>query len=195
MKKILFTIAILSICAASAMAQNASEQSMAVSATKTNPFYDFIVSDDGMKQPIFEVAYRAMKDTPFAVNITGIAAHFLIETGYYVGKTNSNVITNHGSHAAFGINKSFHKDKVFLSVAGGLEYATATMETKYGNVRNYSSNSNFGLFLFPRVGAADLLTWGKTRLGVVVGYRWDFAKFKFSKEYTSDNFTVGVIIH
>lgn len=78
---------------------------------------------------------------------------------------------------------------LYIEGRAGVQYLHATAKVKEGDEKE--SNGDFGLFLTPRLGV-KLFKLGSDYLSLVGGYRWDFNKFKFKKEYTSDYFTIGL---
>ena len=65
-----------------------------------------------------------------------------------------------------------------------------SFEVEYGEDKE--SDGNLGLFVTPKIGLR-LFTWDEIDWGIQAGYRWDFQEFKFSKAYTADYFTIGII--
>ncbi len=78
---------------------------------------------------------------------------------------------------------------LYIEGRAGVQYLHATAKVKEGDEKE--SNGDFGLFLTPLLGV-KLFKLGSDYLSLVGGYRWDFNKFKFKKEYTSDYFTIGL---
>ncbi len=78
---------------------------------------------------------------------------------------------------------------LYIEGRAGVQYLHATAKVKEGDEKE--SNGDFGLFLTPRLGV-KLFKLGSDYLSLVGGYRWNFNKFKFKKEYTSDYFTIGL---
>ena len=83
----------------------------------------------------------------------------------------------------------YYDNSVYIEGSAGVQYTHAKMQLKGEDAK---SDGNFGLFVTPKVGV-KLFTWDETIWGVQAGYRWDFAEFKFSKEYTADYFTIGIV--
>ena len=131
----------------------------------------------------------------FGLSYNLIIDHFLLSGRLISGETNSVVKSNEAWSVGVGYNYRYWLAK-YLYVEGqaGVEYTHATLEYKDSNKKTVKdSNGDFGLFLTPRIGLKLFKLWD-TDWGVVAGYRWDFNKFKFSKENTSDYFTIGLSV-
>lgn len=126
------------------------------------------------------------------------------------GETNETVTENSSWGLNIGANYRYWLGKVlFLEAEGGLVYghAKVSIRTKTGESGHYSpsgvwipkyeytedtwSDGNMGFYITPRIGLR-ICKIGKGGLALVAGYRWHFSEFKFSKEHTSDFFTVGL---
>lgn len=138
--------------------------------------------------------YLGIEDA-FGLSYNLIFNHLLLNFRMVSGDTNSVVTSNEAWSAGVGYNYRYWLAKsLYLEGQAGVEYAHATLEYKDSNRKTVKdSNGDFGLFLSPRIGLNLFKLWD-CDWGVVAGYRWDFNKFKFSKEYTSDYFTIGLSI-
>ena len=138
--------------------------------------------------------YLGIEDA-FGLSYNLIFNHLLLNFRMVSGDTNSVVTSNEAWSAGVGYNYRYWLAKsLYIEGQAGVEYAHATLEYKDSNRKTVKdSNGDFGLFLSPRIGLNLFKLWD-CDWGVVAGYRWDFNKFKFSKEYTSDYFTIGLSI-
>ncbi|MDR1004050.1 MAG: hypothetical protein LBL97_03465 [Prevotellaceae bacterium] len=135
--------------------------------------------------------------------------HILLTYAFTSGDNNDYMKNISGWRAGLGYNYRYNITK-FLYIEGhaavayyhnSYEYpASSSGETRgsvpsahgYGKTPTEwekESNGDFGMFVSPRIGLNIY-----KGIGIVAGYHWDFAKFKFSKEYTTDYFTVGIAI-
>lgn len=123
------------------------------------------------------------------------------------GKTNSDITKNEGWNIGIGYGYRYWFNKMFfVEGQAGVGYYHGTVEMRYEDGVNdhysvalghytttkYSkkkdSNGEFGCFFQPRIGVNIAKGYG-----LFAGYNWDFIKFKFNKDYTSDYFSVGMI--
>lgn len=134
--------------------------------------------------------YMAINSGGFGFNL--IVDNFLINFKTIMGDTDSYVTKNESWGIGLGGNRRYWLTKFFfVEGQAGVEYVHTSLEYKVDkNKTTKDSNGDLGLFVTPRIG----IKLGKflgSQIGIVAGYRCDFAKFKFNKEYTSDYFTVG----
>jgi len=126
-------------------------------------------------------------------------SHFLIGWGMMNGETNDYVTDNSafdvhigGMYRYFIPNSPVYIEgrALFGVNFGTLKYKTVSGYSKYGTAR-YTTNKNNSTDVFlgltPRIGVNIF-----KNVGISVGYRWDFVKFKFDKESTRKFFTVGI---
>lgn len=133
--------------------------------------------------------YMAIENTSGGFGINLIFDGFLLNFKTVKGDTDSYVTKNKSWGVGIGGNRRCWLSKYFF-VEGqfGVEYVHSSLKYKVDkNKTTKDSNGDLGLFVTPRIG----IKLGKG-LGIVAGYRCDFAKFKFNKENTSDYFTVGI---
>ena len=138
--------------------------------------------------------YLGIEDA-FGLSYNLIFNHLLLNLRMVSGDTNSTVTSNESWSVGVGYNYRYWLAKsLYIEGQAGVEYAHATLKYKDDNKKIVKdSNGDFGLFLSPRIGLNLFKLWD-CDWGVVAGYRWDFNKFKFSKEYTSDYFTIGLSV-
>lgn len=146
--------------------------------------------------------YQAL-DGGYGMEFNMVFNHLMLTGSLISGETNNYVTKNDGWRAGLGYNYRYWLGKsVFIEGAVGIEYSHASVEVKtytgtsktgraqYETAK--ASDGNWGLFLYPRIGTR-LFKIADVDYGLYAGYRWDFNEFKFSKEYTADYFTVGII--
>ena len=135
------------------------------------------------------IEYQAIENA-FAAGFNIVYNHFGLLLSMVEGETNSYVTKNSGWRVGAGYNYRYWLNKsVYVEGTAGVEYSHSKVEYKEGEGEK---GGNFGLFATPKVGI-KLFKWDDTDWGIQAGYRWDFNKFKFSKEYTADYFTVGIV--
>lgn len=154
--------------------------------------------------------YQAI-DGGFGLGFNVIVNHFVFTGAFTEGQTNADITENNGWNIGVGYSHRYWLGKqLYIEGQAGVGYYHGSMKIKYvsGTKNNSSptlghyttntysykteSNGDFGMFLTPRIGL-KLLKVKDTEWGVVAGYRWDFIKFKFNKDYTADYFTIGVM--
>lgn len=154
-------------------------------------------SDKKYEQNGFGIEYFGV-DGGYGINYNAKIFDYL-SFGFYFGggETNETVTENSSWGLNIGANYRYWLGKVlFLEAEGGLAYGHGkitirTKTGKYGYKDNTVSDGNMGFYITPRIGLR-ICKIGKGGLALVAGYRWHFSEFKFSKEYTSDFFTVGL---
>lgn len=140
----------------------------------------------------FDMSYQAI-DGGFGLGLTWVANYLVINASFLQGDTDANIKKNEGWRAGIGGNyRYWFSNAIFAEAQAGVEYTHVSQEYNYNGYTNKDSDGNVGLFFTPRLGA-KLFTVSDINVGVVAGYRWDFNKFKFKKEYTDDYFTIGII--
>ena len=146
-------------------------------------------SDDEKSSASFDLSYQGIENG-FGLGMTWVFNHFAINFSWLEGDTNQYITKNEGWRAGIGLNyRHWLSDFFYIEGQAGIEYTHATLKMKGGD--KYS-DGDFGLFLTPRIGI-PLINISDGKLGIVAGYRWDFNKFKFSKENTADYFTIGIL--
>lgn len=167
-------------------------------------------SEKKYEQNSFGIEYFGA-DGAYAIDFNAKILNYL-SFGFYFGggETSETVTENNAWGLNIGANYRYWLGKViFIEAEGGLVYGhgkitirTKTGESghytpsgvwvpKYEYAENTTSDGNFGLYITPRIGLR-ICKIGNGGLAIVAGYRWHFSEFKFSKEYTSDFFTVGL---
>ncbi|MBR1879409.1 MAG: hypothetical protein IJ804_01440 [Prevotella sp.] len=141
----------------------------------------------------FDISYQAIENG-FGLGMTWVFNHIVLNGSMISGETNSYIKKNEGWRIGLGLNyRHWLANFLFIEGQAGVEYTHGTVEIKVSkNETSENSEGNFGMFLTPRVGLKALKIAG-TDWGVVAGYRWDFNKFKFDKDYTAKYFTIGLI--
>lgn len=135
------------------------------------------------------VEYQAIENS-FAAGFNIVYNHFALCLSMMEGDTNSYVTKNSGWRAGLGYNYRYWLNKsIYVEGTAGVQYSHSKIE--YQDEEG-ESGGNLGLFATPKVGV-KLFTWGDYTWGIQAGYRWDFNKFKFSKAYTADYFTIGIV--
>lgn len=110
-----------------------------------------------------------------------------VELGYQLldGETNEYLKTNEGWKVGLGGSYRYWFNKyIWVQGSVGVLYAHSTIE--YDGA-DKEKEGNFGLYANPRIGLNIY-----SGICITASYRWDFNKFKFSKDYTDDYFTVGL---
>ena len=149
------------------------------------------VGESSEEQPLggFDLSYQAL-DGGFGMGLTWVFNSLVLNFSWLAGDTDKYIEKNEGWRAGVGFNyRHWLSDFLYIEGQAGLEYSHVTVKIKGGDSE---SDGNLGLFVTPRVGI-PLLTIGDAKWGIVAGYRWDFNKFKFKKEYTDDYFTIGIV--
>jgi hypothetical protein len=148
-------------------------------------------------------------DHGFGLGYDMIFNSIIITGSFGNGETNDDITANDrwtigaGGHYRYWFGKN-----VYAEGSAGIEYIHSSVEYKvetgetqyqignntythptYGTQKD--SNGDFGMFIAPRFGICLGKVFGSV-MSITAGYRWDCAKFKFTKEYTSDCFTLGV---
>lgn len=169
MKKLIMAICALCLTLSSVKAQNS---------TQEEPLLGGI-----------SIEYQAIENA-FAAGFNIVYNHVAFCLSMVEGDTNSYVTKNSGWRAGLGYNQRYWLNK-FLYVEGtaGVEYSHSKVEYKD---EDGESGGNIGLFVTPKIGV-KLFNWDDTDWGIQAGYRWDFNEFKFSKAYTADYFTIGIV--
>ena len=133
--------------------------------------------------------YQAIENA-FGMGFNLVAKHFALNFSWIEGETNSYVEKNSGWKLGAGYNQRYWLNKsIYVEGTAGIQYAHGKVKTTGGEEE---SNGNLGLFATPKIGI-KLFTLNDQVWGVQAGYRWDFSEFKFSKEYTADYFTIGIV--
>ena len=152
------------------------------------------------EQKGYVLDYRFVKDgwglsatsTWFGVVNFGMYWDFFkeIDGGIYKIKSPQNLGFFAGPKYRYEINDIF-----FIEGSLGIGWNLATSRTEfksgYGTTSESNSENNIFGYITPRVGAKVCEFLGKD-LFVTIGYRMDFHKFKFSDDYLSKYFTIGV---
>lgn len=121
-----------------------------------------------------------------------VIGNIVINGSYLSGDTDKYITKNEGWRIGIGGNYRYWlTDFLYAEGQAGIEYSHVSIEVKQGTKTESNSDGNVGMFLTPRIGLPLFKLWGG-KLGVVAGYRWDFNKFKFSKDYTDKYFTIGI---
>ena len=111
--------------------------------------------------------------------------NFFIGGGLGYGKTNNVVTDNSNWNILGGFHYTYFLTKaLYVDARAGVGYGHSSIRFKGGAKE---SNGDVFLHISPRIGY-NFFSNG----GLVVGYGWNFTKFKFSKEYKSDYFFVGI---
>lgn len=160
------------------------------------------------KADAFSIDYMGI-DGGFGINMDMTFGYLDINGGWISGKTNDYIKDNSGWQICVGGNYRYWLGKsFFIEGKAGVGYYHSSVEmrlpsgTKTTTILGKShtsttyttekeSNGEFGLYVSPRAG----LHVGKIAgcdWSIVAGYRWDFIKFKFDKDYTNDYFTIGI---
>jgi len=139
----------------------------------------------------FDMSYQAIEHG-FGMGIGWVFSPVVINASFISGDTNKYVTKNEGWRVGLGGNYRFWIAKpLFIEAQAGVEYTHVTLETKVNGQKDKNSEGNFGMFLTPRIGLKLFKLWD-ANMGIIAGYRWDFNKFKFDKDYTDKYFTIGI---
>ena len=135
----------------------------------------------------FGIEYQGIEDG-FGMGMNLVINHFVLSGSMYSLDTNGYIETNEGWKLGAGYNhRHWFNKSIYIEGTVGVQYWNHKMEID----GEEDSNGEFGLFVTPRVGLKLFKIWD-TDWAINAGYRWDFNKFKFSKDYTSDYFTIGL---
>lgn len=133
--------------------------------------------------------YQAV-DNAFGIGATFVANHLNINFSLIDGDKNAYIEENSAWRIGAGYNHRFWLNSfLFLEGAVGAQYTHSKVKYDGGGK---DSEGNIGMFVTPKVGL-KLFHWSDIDWGIQAGYRWDFHKFKFTKEYTADYFTIGLL--
>lgn len=152
------------------------------------------------KQWGITLEYLAVKKG-WGLNMRSKFYNFEWDLSAQFGNTNDIVTDNSSLHIDLGYAPRYwFSTYFFIEGYVGVGYASGSITTKTPVIKTsskgytYSSsettetkNHNFYLSLTPRIGVRISKSWA-----IQAGYRFDFAKFKFDKEYRADYFTIGV---
>ena len=131
--------------------------------------------------------YQAVEDA-FGFGATLVADNFTLNGGW-VESDYDKYVKSSAWRIGAGYNyRIWLNSSLFIDGAVGVQYTHAKVE--YGEDKE--RDGNLGLFVTPKIGLR-LFTWDEIDWGIQAGYRWDFQEFKFSKAYTADYFTIGII--
>lgn len=170
-------------------------------------------SEVEQKNSSVEFDYLAVEDG-FGIGMNLVINRFFVALAMSYGTKDSDSFRDQSSwHIGLGYNyRHYFAKSFFIEGRAGVGYYHGSYEYKvsasnltransvpsqHGKNNTSSttwkkeSNGEFGMFISPRIGIRLFELWGND-LNLVAGYRWDFNKFKFSKEYTNDYFTVGI---
>lgn len=182
MKKLIMMV-VIAFTTLSMNAQKVMVDNVNASTTKSENLTETIESDDVHSLIGYGLEYQAVEDG-FGIGIDFSIMHFIISFSMYNLDTNDLIDKNEGWKLGIGYHHRYWFNKyIYLEGSAGVQYWEHKMEM--GGDEN--SNGEFGLFLTPKLGL-KLFKY----CGITAGYRWDFNKFKFSKDYTADYFTVGL---
>lgn len=146
-------------------------------------------NDDERAKGGIDISYQAV-DGGFGMGFSMVFNYLVFNVSWISGDTDKYIEKNEGWRAGVGLNyRHWLTDFLYIEGQAGVEYSHATLKMKGGDK---NSDGDFGMFVTPRVGV-PLLNIADAKWGIVAGYRWDFNKFKFSKEYTADYFTIGIV--
>lgn len=156
-----------------------------------------------------EFEYLAI-EKGFGLGVNLVFKNILVSFVSTSGDSNNNVKNISGWNLGAGYNyRHYFTNFLYIEGRAGVgyyhgsyEYRVESSKTRYtpsqhGKNNTTStkwekeSNGEFGVFISPRIGIKLFKLWGSD-LSAVAGYRWDFQKFKFNKENTADNFTIGL---
>lgn len=193
MRKILVAMCALSL-ALGAKAQKVVEDDVNRTETTTTDTSHGTDSEVNYMNSGTNIEYYGI-DGGFGMGFDCIFNYLMFTGSFRSGETNSIVTENSawsagiGGHNRYWIGKRF-----YIEGNAGVEYVHATMKTKVYTKKyetEKASDGDFALFLHPHIGLRLFKLFG-AECGITAGYRWEFVKFKFSKEYTNDFFTVGI---
>lgn len=139
-----------------------------------------------------EFVYQAIDNTNFAMGYDVLFGNFSVN--FVVANPDlPSGYTGEFYRIGAGLNQRYWYDKAFVEVGIGVEYTYSKVESGYGSNKIKVKSDYEGLYFTPRIGVKLFQLW-KMEWGIVAGYRWDFNKFKFKKEYTDDYFTIGLAL-
>ncbi len=127
--------------------------------------------------------YRGLDGCDLNVQYNLILKYIILDGGYAKGNGSNPSVTNWNVGAGLNYRYWFNK-YIYLEGSVGAQYMASIVE--WNDVEGKKTDGDFGLFAMPKLGLSY------KGVGVVAGYRWDFAKFKFDKEHTNDHFMVGL---
>ncbi len=160
------------------------------------------------------IDYSAVKDGG-AVGMDLLFNHFLVGYAFGWGKDTDYIkdqsswqIELGGNHRFFlGTKYLFLEARAMVGYAHGKFKYVAGTETKTSTsgvgrmerTHTYTttkweeeSNGDFYLAVSPRLGLNLIQLKNGRNIAIVCGYRWNFTKFKFDKDHTSDFLTIGI---
>jgi len=139
-----------------------------------------------------DFSYHAVKNG-FGLGFSMIFDYVVVNFSGIIGDTDKYITKNDAWRVGLGGNYRYWiANFLYAEGQAGVEYSHASLEYKIDkNNKEKESDGNVGLFVTPRIGLKLLKLWG-INWGITVGYRWDFNKFKFDKEYTDDYLTIGI---
>lgn len=153
-------------------------------------------SEDYKEQNSMTVEYQGI-DGGWGIGVElfnfsiGDGNRVLMGLGYQFGETNDYITDNYQYIATLGYDYRYYfNEKFFIDGQAGLFYKSSTVKAEDEDM----SDDCFGFYIAPKIGLNLCKLWGKN-LGIQAGYRWDFNKFKTSKEYKNDYFTIGLILN
>lgn len=190
---------------------NSSTDASSTAITKTTQTDTSVPSENDQKDKCnssWDFSYLFVEDG-WGLGIDAVFNHFNIGFKYAKGEENDYLKDNKSWALSMGYNGRYWLGpSIYIEARAGLQYVSASCEIVTGTKENtktvgYGSNkktytttetiweevsdSNFGLYLNPRVG----LALGES-VAVTAGYEWDISEFKFDKEHTNDYFTLGI---
>lgn len=147
--------------------------------------FDPLEQDGGL-----DIQYHAI-DNGWGIGLDYVVKYFLFGYEYYFGKKNDAINSNMGFEILVGGNFRYHIIKNFY-LEGRIFGGYYQWDISYKKGKGYDIEDTKTREAFFGVSPRAGIQFGK--VAISAGYRWDWIKMKFKKEYCFDRFTVGLTI-